>query len=317
MKKLIKVFGSIFMLVVITLAVCVLKGCVDSQKASVKVDYYKDFSSDAPLEQKYSQLGPYDVENSDFPSENKAIQKYRFWYPTELFSTQHLYPAILVVNASGTPACKYEEWFKRLASWGFVVIGNEDLQTGTGETASLTLDYVLHLTDDHILYGKIDTDNIGIVGFSQGGAGALAAVTEYENGSVYKALFTGSAAYPLLANNMGWKYDVSKVHIPYFMVAGTGVSDDRGVDDSNIEFAGVAPLSSLIANYNILSDNFFKVRSRAVGAEHEDMLARSDGYMTAWMLYQLMDVKEAAQIFLGDTAEILHNTSWQDVEKNK
>ena len=44
---------------------------------------------------------------------------------------------------------------------------------------------------------------------------------------------------------------------------------------------------------------------------------RSDGYMTAWMLYQLMDDAEAASAFIGEEAEILHNSNWQDVEKNQ
>ena len=317
MKRMIKMLGAVLLAVIIVAAVLIFKGMNDSKKSSVKPGYYKDFISTAPLEQKYSQLGPHEVSNRDFPSENKSIQKYRFWYPAELETTDQQYPVIIAVNASGTPAYKYEEWFKRLASWGFVVVGNEDPQTGTGETTSITLDYVIHLSEDHVLSGKLDTQNIGIVGFSQGGAGALAAVTEYENGAVYKAMFTGSAAYPLLAGNMGWRYDVSKVRIPYFMAAGTGKSDDNGAKDPNKEYAGVAPLSSLIENYDLISDDHFKVRGRAAGAEHEDMLARSDGYMTAWMLYQLTGDEEAAKVFVGDDAEILNNTNWTDVEKNQ
>jgi hypothetical protein len=46
------------------------------------------------------------------------------------------------------------------------------------------------------------------------------------------------------------------------------------------------------------------------------MLMRSDGYMTAWMLYQLTGDEEAGTVFLGENAEILHNANWQDVEKN-
>jgi hypothetical protein len=47
------------------------------------------------------------------------------------------------------------------------------------------------------------------------------------------------------------------------------------------------------------------------------MLMRSDGYMTAWMLYQLTGDEEAGTVFLGENAEILHNANWQDVEKNR
>ena len=223
---------------------------------------------------------------------------------------------ILVVNASGAPASLYEPFFPRLASWGFVVVGNEDGQTGNGETASITLDFMLNIPFDSILAGKIDYDNMGIIGYSQGGAGAICAVTNYENGARYKAMFTGSAAYPTLARNMGWEYDVSKVTIPYFMVAGTGKSDDSG-SDPETSYGGVSPLSALTSNYNSISDDVQKIRARAVGAEHEQMLMRSDGYMTAWMLYQLAGDEEAATVFVGDNAEILHNNNWQDVEKNQ
>ena len=99
------------------------------------------------------------------------------------------------------------------------------------------------------------------------------------------------------------------------MAAGTGKSDDSGKDPET-SYGGVSPLSAQIANYNSISDEVQKVRARAVGAEHEQMLMRSDGYMTAWMLYQLTGDEEAGSVFLGENAEILRNANWQDVEKN-
>lgn len=278
--------------------------------------YYEAFESDAPLEMKYSQTGGSEVGYTEFPSDNTSIGKVRVWYPKEMESNAGQWPMVMVVNASGTPASSYEPFFQRLATWGFIVVGNEDPQTGNGQTASITLDYMLSLDSGSVLYGKIDTENIGIVGYSQGGAGAICAVTNFENGSRYKTIFTGSAAYPTLAKNMGWEYDASKIKIPYFMVAGTGKSDDSGTDPET-GFGGVAPLSSLIANYDSISDDIPKVRARAVGAEHEQMLMRSDGYMTAWMLYYLQGNEEAGTVFLGEDAEILHNSNWQDVEKDR
>lgn len=316
MKKVMIIIGVIILVIAAVVAALVIKGLIEAKKTSVKADYYTEFSS-SPLEQKYSQLGEDEVASFDDPADNETIKKVRFWYPSELGTSDKKYPVIVVVNASGTPAFKYEPWFKCLASWGFIVVGNEDPQAGTGETTSIMLDYLLNLPQDHKLNGRLDTENIGIVGFSQGGAGALAAVTMYDNGTAYKTIFTGSAAYPFLAGNMGWKYDVSKIKIPYFMAAGTGATDDKGVDDITKEYAGVAPLASLVENYEAISDDVLKVRARATGAEHEDMLARSDGYMTAWMLWQLCGDEEAAAVFVGENAEILHNNNWQDVEKNK
>lgn len=207
----------------------------------------------------------------------------------------------------------YLPFFQRLASWGFVVVGTDDPQAGTGETTSIALDFVLNESE---IASQIDRDNIGIIGYSQGGAGALGAATKYENSHLYKAIFTGSAAYPLLATSMGWAYDSSKISIPYFMTAATGASDDMGAADISKEFGGVAPLASLVEIYDSMTDAVLKVRARVTGAEHGEMQVRTDGYMTAWMLYHLQSDQEAGKVFLGENAEILSNPNWQDIEKN-
>ena len=268
------------------------------------------------LEKKYSGRGSFETAYTEFKSDNSKIDTIRVFYPAELADSNKSYPMIVSVNASGTRARNYMAVLDRIASWGFIVVGNDDPQSGTGETASETLEYILNIGADSELHGKIDKNNIGIMGYSQGGAGALCAVTNFDNGKLYKTIFTGSAAYPFLAHNMGWDYDVSKVAIPYFMTSGTGESDDAGVSDITKDYAGVCPLEAVVTNYNSISDELEKVRARATGAEHEDMLVRSDGYMTAWMLYQLCGDEEAAKVFVGDDAEILHNTNWQDIEKN-
>lgn len=319
MKKVLKIvlILAVILLVLGIAAFHYIKSMMPSGDGNndIAEGYYKNFRSDAPLEMKYSRLGAYETAYTEFPSPNESIVKVRVWYPRELEDGAKTWPMIMVVNASGTPASSYEPFFPRLASWGFIVVGNEDGQTGNGKTASLTLDFMLDLPSECVLFDKIDYDNMGIIGYSQGGAGAICAVTNYENGARYKTMFTGGAAYPTLARNMGWEYDASKVTIPYFMVAGTGKSDDSGADPET-SYGGVSPLSALIANYNSIADDIPKVRARAVGAEHVQMLMRSDGYMTAWMLFQLAGDEEAGSVFVGDNAEILHNVNWQNVEKN-
>lgn len=307
--------GKVIAIAVAVIAIIAVT-CSRGGGSSIADDYYVTFRSECPLEQRYSQLGPHEVLQLDLPNEDERIGAVRVWYPAELETSDVSWPVVVVVNASASPASTYEPWFARLASWGFVVVGNEDPQAGTGETASLTLDVVMDLPEGCPLEGKLDGGRMGIVGFSQGGAGALAALTQYENGSLYRTVFTGSAAYPFLAENMGWRYDASKVSVPWLMVAGTGASDDAGVEDPTKEFGGVAPLSSLVEDYDAVDPALPRVRARAVGAEHEDMLARSDGYMTAWLLWQLCDDGDAAQAFVGADAEIAHNPGWQDVEKS-
>ena len=320
--------GKVLKIIFITIAVMIgaavavlvalmIKSHFDSLKPHLTGDYYTDFKSDYELEKKYAGLGSYEVANADYDAGDKKIGKYRVWYPKELESNHQKYPLIVITNASNVAAMNYEPYFQRLASWGFIVAGNEDRQAGSGESTSLTLDYVLKLNDksDSIFYKNISQTNIGIIGFSQGGAGAIRAATEFENSNRYKTMFTGSAAYAKLAKNMGWGYDASKIAIPYFMAAGTGTSDDSGKYGEN-DFSGVAPLFSLKENYEAMSGDVFKIRARIKGAEHEDMLTLTDGYMTAWMCWQLQGDTEAEKVFTGDNAEIMQNTKWQDKAAN-
>ena len=298
-----------------------IKNKIDMSKSWLPDDYYKQLNYEMPLEKKYIGLGNYEVKNAVHKSDDKTIENIRIWYPTEMETEEVTYPMIIVVNGSNTAALNYEAFFSRLASWGFIVVGNDDRQSGTGASTSATLDYMLELNRNisSEFFGKIDETKIGCTGYSQGGAGAIRAVTEFENSDKFTCLFTASAAYSLLAGNMGWGYDVSKISIPYFMTAGTGTSDDAGNSEihNNEVFAGVAPLASLIENYENISEDVFKIRARVTGAEHEEMQLRTDGYMTAWMLYHLMGDEEAKTVFYGASAEILNNSNWQDVEKSQ
>lgn len=294
MKKVMKILGIIMIFLVALVAVFLIYAAINHYKALhtplYEDNYYENFSSEGKLEKLYAGIGSYEVAYQEIKSDNKSIKNIRIWYPSEMDTYKEKYPLVMVVNASQTTAEIYKPFFKRLASWGFIVVGNDDPQTGTGDTASETLDYMLK---ESFISDRIDIENMGIIGYSQGGAGALAALTEHENGKLYKTIFTGSAAYPFLAGNFGWKYTPESINISYFMTAGTGKTDDMNV-----------------------ADDVLKVRARSAGSEHEQMLEKTDGYMTAWLLYQLKGDEQAGSAFTGENAEMMSNASWQDVMKN-
>lgn len=314
-KRVARVLVGIAMVVALVLVGVFVKDAIQARMPWYAETYYEQFQSESPLESHYAGLGPHAVSTVDYDSGDATVGTVSVWYPEDL-DAQESWPLIVVVNPSNTRACNLAPCLERLASWGFIVVDNSDPQAGTGETASKTLDIMLNLSPEALLARRIDENAIGVIGYSQGGAGAINAATTFENSSRVKALFTGSAAYSLLATSMGWEYNVSKVSCPWFMCAGTGTSDDQGVDDINAEFGGVAPLASLEENYVGASDNVAKVRARVAGAEHEEILQESDGYMTAWMLWQLAGDEGAAKVFVGEDAEILTNSRWQDVDKN-
>ncbi|MCG7378801.1 alpha/beta hydrolase [Paenibacillus sp. ACRSA] len=287
-------------------------------------NYYKVVQTDKPIEAQYTALGPYKVSDQEFDSDNAAFKKNEIWYPSDLKDSAYALPLVIMANGTGITASKYKAVFKHLASWGFIVVGNEDENSRTGASSSASLDFMLRLNEDPTsdFYGKIDVDNIGIGGHSQGGVGSINAVTKQENGSFYKAMYTASATSSFWGqqNQLGtdWSYDVSKVQIPYFMVAGTG-SFDAGTagDITETQGQGIASLWSLHKNYADIPDTVTKVMARRVNTDHGDMLTHADGYMTAWFMYWLKGDVHAGDVFFGDDAEILTNANWQDVASNR
>lgn len=309
--KILRILGIILLVIVGLIAVLLLLIWWNNTKPLCTNDYYEKLSTAAPLEDAYTRRGDYTVLTGEFPSDDKKIGGYKVWYPNQLTDAERVWPLIVIANASGCSARRYEPYFDRLASWGFVVVGNQDEHTGTGYSPSTSLDLMLsqNADPDSLFYGKIDLDNIGIVGYSQGGAGAINAIISYENGRYYKTLFTGSATHQVLADALGWTYDPAKLAIPWFMTAGTGPADA-----GEGENYGIAPLPSLQENVAALPEGVPSVIARAVDADHEDMLERSDGYLTAWMLYWLQNDQEAGAVFFGNDPELLKNPLWKDVE---
>ena len=286
-----------------------------SKQPAVSVGYFNDVITDAPCELKYTQMGAYEVSTFEQASDNKKVGKFRVWYPAEMETSGRKYPLVVMVNGSGTPASRYEAVFDHLASWGFIVVGNEDDSSGTGESAAKTLDFILGLDADvnSLFYGKIDTQNIGIAGHSQGGSGTVNAVTAYENGAMYKVMYTASTpTRDIAAEVLKAPYDVAGIRIPWFMTAGTGEADS-----GNEKNTGISPLWSNQENYNAVTDDVMKVLARRTDTGHGDMLPYADGYMTAWFMYHLQGDETAGTVFLGDNAEILNNANWQDVQKNR
>ncbi len=79
---------------------------------------------------------------------------------------------------------------------------------------------------------------------------------------------------------------------------------------------GICPLWSLQENYDLLPETINKVIARKTNVDHGDSYLQFDGYMTAWFMWQLQGDTEAAKAFVGNDAEILNNTLYQDQKSN-
>lgn len=316
MKKVLKIIGIILLIIVLVIAGVIF--AVLKIAAYRNTHYTENAKPSGKIEKEYTAMGPMKVSSATYDAESEAFQKFEIWYPSDMEEGPGIFPVVIMANGTGVKASAYKEVFRHLASWGFIVAGNEDESSWNGNSSAETLDFLLKMNEDtnSIFYQHLDTDHIGIAGHSQGGVGAINAVTNQDNGNLYKAMWTASATHIDLANGLGWPYDVSKVTIPYMMVAGTGIADGGdGVEGSSS--VGIAPLFSLQENFNTIPDTVTKVMAREKNMDHGDMLRYADGYMTAWFMYYLKGYTDAGTAFFGENAEILTNNNWQDVLINE
>lgn len=295
-------------------------------------NYWKFAEPKGAIETKYTALGEHEVSLVEFEESDTAWEKYEIWYPSDLEQSDSIYPVVVIANGTGMKASKLSVIYEHLASWGFIVAGNEDENSRTGASSAATLDFILSLNDDpqSVFYGRIDTENIGITGHSQGGVGAINAVTKQKNGNLYKAICaqsTTSSAVAYALNLLdgeldgGWDCDPSSLSIPAFMVAGTGSFDAGNVEENRLELAegetqGICPLWWLRECFDAMPDTAPKVFGRLSGKDHGDIPLSADGYMTAWFMYWLQGDAASGKAFFGADAEISTNENWQDVAIN-
>lgn len=265
-------------------------------------NYTKTVTTGANIEKKYLACGKHNV-SYVAKKAGKPYKKFEIWYPTDLKDSDKEYPVVIVMNGSGNPASKYKAVFQHLASWGFVAIGNEDPNTGKGESADILLEYLIleNENKDSVFYQRIDINNIGIEGHSQGGAGVFSAlsITKYRN--MYKAAVALSPANEEGAHKLGWKYDLTKVEAPCLILAGT---------EGEFETEIVLPIEAMNRMYDKIKAP--KAMMRRIKAEHGQMLYMADGYATAWLMWKLKGDKQAAKAFMGDKPEIMMNSLYQD-----
>lgn len=319
-----KVIGIILLIIIVLIVVLLI---VIMVAGNIKnKSYYKDTTVADIIDTKYAAMGESEVSYQKYDADEKQIGKYEIWYPSELKSSSEKYPVVFWANGTGGQASKEKSFLKHLASWGFIVVGNEDKNTRTGASIDSGIEYMLALNEDkkNIFYKKIDVDNFGAGGHSQGGPAVFNAATKQEHGDMLKALYVVSATSsyhtPILGED--WEYDVSTISVPVFMAAGSGhwdagdcTSKEQIPDDDNGLAQGICPLWSLEENYNALPDNIEKVYAIKTDVDHGDSYKQFDGYMTAWFIYQLKDDSEAGKAFIVK-GELSGNSLYQDVKSN-
>lgn len=299
MKKVMKILG-IIVLVIIVLVILLMTYL--KSRGAVPKDYTEKVQTGGEVEKTYIAMGKYGVTYVEIPALS-SFKKYEIYYPEELSTTDKKYPVVIFCNGTGVKASSYKPLLQHLASWGFIVIGTEEEYSWNGFSAEMSARLIKKLQKnktygdkDNPFYNKIDLNNVGITGHSQGGVGVFNAITENKNAGIYKCAVALSPTNQVLANGLEWDYDATKITIPTLLLSSTGSGDENLVINKE----------GLESIYNDV--NATKVMARRMNADHGDMLYVSDGYVTAWFMYYLQNDKNAEELF----QEIQKNALYQD-----
>lgn len=300
-------------LMIVCLCSLALKSCakVLSKAQSVPENYTSTVQTGGELEAKYLAMGQHEVEYQESAA-MMSFEKFEVFYPADMAQMSEPLPVVIFVNGSGTGGSKYQALQKHMASWGFITIATEEQHAWSGFSAEMCVRYLEVLNEyqedgkENIFYGKIDMDNIGVTGHSQGGIGVINALTDQKHADVYKAAVMLSSTETDMAKALLWESDSSKIQTNLLMISSTGQTD-----------SAISPLESMQKTYDNVTANVDKVLARRNDADHGQMLYFADGYVTAWFLYYLQGDAEAGGAFFGENAEIMKNPIYQDQQINK
>ena len=260
----------------------------------VQNGYQSKINYQGMLERKYAQNGAFAVDTFSVASGDERTRRFEVWYPSELKNSNKTWPVVVMANGTGVFASRYKPIFEHLASWGFIVVGNEDGSSWWGHGTATTLDFVLaqQTSKESPLYGKVNISTIGLAGHSQGGVGSFHAAADFDNSNRYKAICAMSGNDPTVAE---------KIQSPVLLMMGTKGLDANGMKGVNECFDKITSQPVIVG--------------RLSNTDHGEVLTKGDAYMTAWMRYWLCGDLEAGKCFLGDSAEMLSNEAWQDVKR--
>ena len=270
-----------------------------SRRPFVPNNYTETVETGGALEAKYLAMGPYEVKQvkAEAPEDWKEFVAY---YPAQLEDSGDQWPAVVFVNGTGVYASKYPTLFRHLASWGFIVLGNEDPGTFSGDSTDATLAWLLkqNRDPDSVFYQKVDTAHMGLSGHSQGGVGVFNAISEQPNGGLYTCAVSLSPTQEDLAAALNIPYDPSKTVIPTLVLAGTSndVITPEGMEKLYGKLGGP------------------KAMALRTDTDHGSMLYSGDGYVTAWLMYWLRGDEEAGKAFWGEAPELAGNPNWRGVQ---
>jgi len=97
------------------------------------------------------------------------------FYPADLPTGNTTYPVIAWANGTMCAPGLYYELLSQIAAGGYIVVTNTNMMSADGKAQIESIDFILEKNEDpdSVFYGKVDTENIGVAGHSQGGRSSV------------------------------------------------------------------------------------------------------------------------------------------------
>lgn len=97
------------------------------------------------------------------------------FYPADMSESNATYPVIAWANGTMCAPGLYYELLSQIAAGGYIVVTNTNMMSADGTAQIGSIDYIIaqNTNPDSIFYGKVDTENIGVAGHSQGGRSSV------------------------------------------------------------------------------------------------------------------------------------------------
>jgi predicted dienelactone hydrolase len=131
------------------------------------------------IEQKYYAAGTWAVSvQTGAVCCDSSGNKFDLYYPTNLGAGGFKHPILTWGNGTDGKPSNYDLLLRHMASWGFAVIATQDKNTGVGKTILDAANVLINANSDpmSIFHNKLDVNQIGAIGHSQGAAGAINAL---------------------------------------------------------------------------------------------------------------------------------------------
>ena len=269
----------------------------EDQGGNVETPPSPSGSSTFPDVSDYKEPGPFETEylENQGPDGGYTIAK-----PKDLGENGVKHPIINWGNATFTTPGIYKALLTHFASHGFVVIASNSTMTGQGETIISGLDFLEEENQNSSspYFEKLDVQNSGVIGHSQGGASAVV---------VAGADDRIKASIPIMPDCNFW-------------VKCNNVAD---IDDPMLLIAGGS--DPLVAHRTVESKVYDGLKSEVVygvveGLDHmswmKSVVDQFGEATTAWFRAHLMSDSTAKEKFYGSDCEICTSSNWETKTKN-